>query len=298
MKRAKFIINSAITKSDKMNHLESIIGCLILNQIVSQVDVAYTTEDGNACELASQIKPGEYDFITAVGGDGTVHDVINGVIASGSNIPVAIISTGTANSFAKFIELPSNRNEFCKMIKKMNTVDIEVGRINDRYFLNSVVGGFVTNAVTSASQESKAVFGKMAYILGAAKVISADNERSSRIRYESKEFTAELDTMVFVVKNANAKSKKRMTNLEALNSGWFEVMIIEKAGIKDIPSLLLKFMQNTTVKSKGIKTFRTKSLDISLVSGKPMTVEFDKETYGELPLHLEPVAEAVKLVVP
>lgn len=298
MKKAKFIINSAITQSEKLNHLESIIGCLVLNQIVNQVDVVYTSPERNAMMEAECIKPGEYDFVTVVGGDGTVHDVINGIIASGSMTPVAIISTGTSNSFANYMGLPTDRVGFCKMIKKMTTVGIEAGQVNDKFFINSVVGGFLTKGVSGASQQSKDVFGKMAYIIGAARMIRKSDDRSAKIRYTSKEFSGVVDTSVFVVKNISSLSSKDKDPLKSLNDGYLEVMIIESAGMLDIPSLLVKFMQGTDIHSQGIKNFKTKAIDIAVEEGASFQLEFDKEKYGKLPVHLEPVKDAFRLIIP
>ena len=139
MKKAKFIINAAVAKSGAMNQIESYIGCLILNRVVNHVDVAYTYKENDGMIEAMKMQKGEYDFVTAVGGDGTVHDVINGVICGGNETPIAIISVGTSNNFANLLKMPDNRDAFCKMIMGMKTMDIDVGKINDKYFVNSAV---------------------------------------------------------------------------------------------------------------------------------------------------------------
>ena len=77
-----------------------------MNRLVNQVDVFYTKKQFDARNEAKKLKEGEYDFVTAIGGEGTLNEVINGVYESGSRIPVAVISAGTVNDFATFMHLP------------------------------------------------------------------------------------------------------------------------------------------------------------------------------------------------
>ena len=79
--KAKFIINPSSGKQNFLKSIESVVGCLVLNQVVNQVDVVYTKQEGDALAEAKNIKKGEYDFVVSVGGDGTLNDVVNGLMA-------------------------------------------------------------------------------------------------------------------------------------------------------------------------------------------------------------------------
>ena len=114
--KAKFIINPSSGKQNFLKSIESVVGCLVLNQVVSQVDVVYTKQQGDALSEAKNIKKGEYDFVVSVGGDGTLNDVVNGLMEGGSETPLALISVGTANDFAQYAKPPQTPEAFCKMI--------------------------------------------------------------------------------------------------------------------------------------------------------------------------------------
>ena len=90
-----FIINPSSGKQNIDSMLREIMATLILDQICSHVDVFYTKGKDDAKNRAAELKPGDYDFIVSVGGDGTLNEVTNGLILSESNIPMAIISAGT-----------------------------------------------------------------------------------------------------------------------------------------------------------------------------------------------------------
>ena len=82
--KAKFIINPSSGKQNFLKSIESVVGCLVLNQVVEQIHVVYTQHEGDALREARDIGKGEYDFLVAVGGDGTIKDVVNGLMAGGS----------------------------------------------------------------------------------------------------------------------------------------------------------------------------------------------------------------------
>lgn len=108
-----FIINPSSGRQNFHDKLKEITGSLIMDQICSTIDVFYTEKQDDALNRAAALQPEEYDFVVAVGGDGTLNEVINGIILSGSHIPVAVISAGTVNDFANYLKLPQTPKEFC-----------------------------------------------------------------------------------------------------------------------------------------------------------------------------------------
>ena len=299
MKKAKFIINAAVGKQDVLYKIESIIGCLILNQVVNHVDVAYTHKENDAMIEAMKMQKGEYDFVTAVGGDGTVHDVINGVIRGCNETPVAVISAGTANSFASLLNLANDRDSFCKMCMKMKTISIDVGKINDKYFVNSAACGTLAGNAFETSVQSKAVFGKMAYFIEGAKSMPKQKMKTVKLKFSSKEFNEIKETALFVARNSGSLyGNKNGDVTKMMTDGYLDILIVEKIDLINIPGLFIKFMQGDHLNASGITYFRTKSLDVSQESGQPLTIDFDKERYGQLPVHIESVKKAVKIIIP
>lgn len=104
--KALFIINPSSGKQNIEATLQEIMSTLILKQITPHIDVFYTKKKDDAKHRAAALKPGEYDYVVSVGGDGTLNEVSNGLVVSQSNIPLAIISAGTVNDFATYMNLP------------------------------------------------------------------------------------------------------------------------------------------------------------------------------------------------
>lgn len=299
MKKAKFIINLVSGDNGLLNHIEAIIGCLILNQIVNRVDVAYTYKENDAMNEAKKMQPGEYDFVVAVGGDGTLHDVVNGVMAGENKTPIAVIGAGTANSFAGTLKLPSDKVQFCRMIKRFKTMETDIGRIDGSYFINAAAGGMLTSAMYKTPNENKAVFGKAAYMLEGAKILPKQGFKSTRLEIIADGFYKKGDISLFVVKNAgNATGNKDVDIRKFMTDGLLDVLVVEKMNVFKLPRLFLKFMQGEHLNYPGISYFQTKTIDIRNVGADNLTVDFDKEKFGKLPVHIEAVHKAVKIIVP
>lgn len=300
MKRAKFIINEAASDKEILNYTESVVGCLMMNQIVNHVDVVYTNKAEDALKEAQKMVEGEYDFATAVGGDGTVHDVVNGVITGENHTPVAIIPGGTANDFANFLGLGGSKQSFCRMIKSFETIKMDAGKVNDRYFINSAGAGLGINSAFDTSMRSKAVLGKLAYALQSARSVSGRNMTSkARLKFTAKEFTGSMDTSVLMIRNAGSMAGGSSKNpIQTLTDGYLDVLALGTMDLLKSPGVLFKLRQGKMIDHPGIKYFRTKAVDIEKEDDRLFNLDFDKERFGPLPVHIECVPEAVQILVP
>ncbi|MBQ3602013.1 MAG: diacylglycerol kinase family lipid kinase, partial [Lachnospiraceae bacterium] len=165
-----FIVNPSSGRQNFKENLNQIAGKLIMDQIASTIDVFYTEKKNDAKERVIGLKKGEYDFVVAVGGDGTLNEVVNGLILSGSEIPLAIISSGTVNDFATYLKLPSSMEveRFCEMIRNFKLKEVDAGKINEEYFINVIAGGILTDIAYKVPKDRKAIFGKLAYYMEGA----------------------------------------------------------------------------------------------------------------------------------
>ena len=162
MKKAKFIINPSSGRQNFLKNIEGMIGKLIMDQIVNHVDVFYTEKQDDAKNEAMSMKKGEYDFVVAIGGDGTLNEVVNGVALGKNETPIAVISAGTVNDFANYLSLPQGIDEFCDLIRDFNIKEVDLGRIDGTYFMNVLAGGLLSDVGYKVPKELKAIFGKMA----------------------------------------------------------------------------------------------------------------------------------------
>lgn len=297
--KAKFIINPSSGKQNFLKNIESVVGCLVLNQVVSQVDVVYTQHEGDAREAAANLREDEYDFIVSVGGDGTLNDVVNGLMESGSQIPLAVISVGTANDFARYAKPPQTPEAFCKMIMEFKIHCIDVGKINDRYFINRVSGGIGANVGDKVSQETKAVLGKLAYYMEGALDVSRKGVKTLKVGFDSLQFKGEREVISFTVINAcgSIGIYRGLPEMDP-DDGLLDVLLVKKMDLGQMPALGIQALTKRMLQHPKIRHFRTERIRIESVDNMDIVVDYDGQVFGKLPIELSVVPKAVKLIVP
>lgn len=296
-----FIINPSSGKQNIESTLREIMANLILNQITSQIDVFYTQKKDDAKNRAAQLKPGEYDYVVSVGGDGTLNEVTNGLILSGSNTPLAIISAGTVNDFATYMKLPQTADDFCRMIEEFQTKKVDVGKVNNEYFINVLAAGMLTDIAYKVPKDKKAVLGKMAYYLEGVKEFPKQLTQNMTLSFHSKEFNDTLDIMLFLV--TNSKSVGGFADaapLASVSDGYLDVLILKKMDLLfEAPDLIIKWFQGDHPKHPAIEYFQTKELSV-LPTEKTaeIAIDYDGEILEEgLPIDISIIPEALNLII-
>ena len=137
--RIKFIFNPSSGRQANALVVGDILHYLSEVNAVERADIAYTSAKNDAKRFAMELKPGEYDIVVAVGGDGTINEVVSGLMEGGSRTPLAILSGGTINDFATALNLPTNPSAFARMLIDGNKMDVDVGQAGDSYFLNVLI---------------------------------------------------------------------------------------------------------------------------------------------------------------
>ena len=299
MKKAKFIINPSSGRQNFLKNIEGMIGKLIMDQIVNHVDVFYTEKQDDAKNAAMNMKKGEYDFVVAIGGDGTLNEVINGVVLGENETPIAVISAGTVNDFANYLSLPQGIDEFCDLIKEFNVKEVDLGRIDGTYFMNVLAGGLLSDVGYKVPKELKAIFGKMAYYVECAKDIPKNLFHSIPISVKTEEFSKECECLLFIVANSQSVGGFRnAAPLASVSDGLLDVLILKKVEVAQLSNLLLKIVQGDHINHPNVEYFQTKKIDIDILDDSKVVVDYDGECFGELPVTIEVVPKAVKIIVP
>lgn len=129
-----------------------------------------TFDPEDALRYARVAADQQYDLVIAAGGDGTVNEVVNGLVHDDGHRPrLGIIPLGTANDFAKGLQLPMTIAEAMQVAVSGKAVEVDVASVNDRCFVNVSTGGFGPDITDAASSKAKKRFGKFAYLFTAMK---------------------------------------------------------------------------------------------------------------------------------
>ncbi len=130
------------------------------------VTIRPTWESGDAATLARESLDHPVDLVVAAGGDGTLNEVVNGVVAAGLRVPVGLLPLGTANDFATAADFPlGDAVRMADLLGNGDPVAADVICAGEDYYINAATGGFAAEATTSVAPVVKKVLGGLAYFL-------------------------------------------------------------------------------------------------------------------------------------
>ena len=297
--KLKIILNPSSGREMARNNIEDSLACLSSHGKLERADISYTSGRFDATRFAMEIDPGQYDYLVAAGGDGTVNEVITGIRRAGIDIPVAIYTSGTVNDFATINRLPSLPSEFAEMLMNPDFKRVDCGRAGDQYFLNVLAGGSFSDVAYTVPSDLKTLIGPAAYWLSALRDFQ-DITDTIPIRVTNDGSSFETDAVMFFVSNTKSVGGFRNLMTQAdVTDGLLDVMIIKKVDIPEIMPLLGRLVIHDHINSDKVIYFQTSGFTIEPMAGcKPVTLDLDGEEGPLLPITIECVHEAINLVVP
>lgn len=267
MRRYKVIYNPSSGKE------EAAIKAFEVSKIIMDKDDVEFSFYATKCKNDAMYKAIEtcnegYDMIISCGGDGTLHEIVNGIMRSEKRTKLAILPAGTVNDFAEQLHIPKSAEKFAKMIRGLRTEFVDVGKINNDYFTNVVSGGIFTNIPHSVSIDEKTIFGRYAYYFHAFIEIPGQLDKVYKIRYtiDGKEY--DIDTHLFIINNTpGAGGFKYLCPNAKYNDGLLDMVVFEKASHTDLMQIFTGVFNGQHVKHPKVHYFQTNNIMIESADG-------------------------------
>ncbi len=216
-----------------------------------EVNVRVSRHRGHAREIAQAAKRDQYEKIVCVGGDGTLNEVITGLVRSGENIPLGYIPLGSTNDFANSLKLSRDVREATRAAVEGEPRALDVGAFGDERIFSYIASfGLFTAASYSAPQATKNALGHFAYILEGIKDIV--NIRSFHMAVEADGIRLEDDYIFGAV--ANSTSIAGIVRLDSdivdMSDGLFEIMLVKTIRSPNDLNLVLGSLMNSDFNNK------------------------------------------------
>jgi YegS/Rv2252/BmrU family lipid kinase len=269
-----------------------------------------TKKQKDAIDIAKKAaKSGRYDVIVASGGDGTVNEVINGIMLSGrsNKQKFAIIPLGTENVLCQETGIPFDSFEAAKLIVKGKTMKMDIGMVNSgnsksekRYFVLMAGIGFDAHVATKVQPLLKRMIGSAAYSF------AAWNEL---FKYKHSDITVDIAGLggkkkkktvkgSFVVVG-NTKLYGAMLKIAAtanITDGLLDVCIFKGKDIVSFMRYALGTLTARHIQFSDIEYHKAKKVKVS--SSPKVLCHVDCEVIGNTPIEVSVVPKAIKLIVP
>ena len=199
-----------------------------------EVEVRIAWEKGQAEEYARRAGEEGVDAVVACGGDGTLFEVINGVVGLSRAPMVAGLPFGTGNDFLRSLGIEPSQGsmEFLSWLNREPT-RIDLGRLGERYFLNMATAGVGAEITTETSREFKNLAGRLAYLAGALPKIL--DRRSTIARIEARDFVWEGElAFLFIGNGIQAGGGWQISPAARLNDGLLDLVVVPEASLPEL----------------------------------------------------------------
>ena len=264
------------------------------------VVVSLTAGAGDAEELARTAANSGATRIVACGGDGTVHEVVNGIKSSandGDGIALGIISTGRCNDLNFALGLPQDSTEAVDYLVRSEVRTVDLGRIGDRYFTTIATLGFDSEVSQYVAEGSPPRFlrGTPAYLYGA--VIKLIKYRSQWVSLKG-DF-GEFEGAVFLAATGNTTrygGRMKVTPSAIIDDGLLDVCLVRPVPRLEVLRMLPKTFRGRHVDHPAVSMYQTRRLEID--SREPLSLWADGELITQTPATIEVVPRGLSVLVP
>lgn len=272
-------------------------------QFGNKFEFSVTLSGIDAERIAKEAAESGYDVIIAVGGDGTVNQVVNGILQSSghrsSQTKLGIISFGTGKGFSQSLGLPKDIASQIKLIKNDVSRFVDIGKINfegkdsARYFINELQFGIGGKVNESISPLTKKMLGRFAFGFEAVKTLL--NYRASEIKIEHEQISEMENVIGVIIANGSyTGGGMKLTPAARLNDGLFDVLIIEDMPLTARLNSFSKIYSGRHIGLPAFKLFRTRELRFSYGNG--LSVESDGELIHGKCISSEVIPSALSII--
>ncbi len=279
------------------NHVRDVHACF------GVYETAFTDAAGHATELVRKAIADGFERIIAVGGDGTVNEVVNGFVDAASNVAKAelgIFPLGTGGDFARSIGMRDIAP--AEIAKSLSSRAIDLGQVRGggqtRHFINIASLGSSARVVDKVNATSKRFGAKASFIAGTLKGMAAHKNQRVRLRIDDS-FEEEMLVNTIAIANGRFFGGGMMIAPEArLDDGQLEVVVLGDIGVGFFVRHSSKVYAGTHTSLPEVRVLRGAHVVVTPVSSGESLVECDGESAGKVPVDVDVLPRCLNVVAP
>lgn len=272
----------------------------------------FSSGPGDATELARRALAEDYDQIVAVGGDGTVNEVVNGMLReAGSEPPAAalgVLHFGTGGDFCRAAGIPRGLRQGVRALATGRSRAIDVGRVSftggdgrpaQRFFANVASFGMSGVVDEIVNQGSKALGGRLSFALATLKAMRRYRAPTATLRYDDE---ALIEATIHNVAIANGQffgGGMRIAPPALLDDGLLDVVVLSEISLLELLKHGHRVYRGTHLQLPFVTHRHARRVEALPAHGmESILLDVDGETPGRLPATFEVVPAALRLICP
>ena len=302
MPRMRIIVNPAAGAGKTAKKWPQIMSLLKSLGLDFEYDV--TEAPGHAIELAKSAAKKGYEIVVSVGGDGTLHEIVNGLHEAGAttDVAVGIVNTGTGADYIRTLGLPRRYKEACKCLlsPSRRTVDLGVveytkdGQRKKRLFVNFAGIGFDAEVVRATTEKFKALGDMPSYLMGLFSTLMSYENRDVSITVDGEHGERRICTVLLNNGRYGGGGMMPAPNADP-GDGFFDLVIIDDITKPDLIMSLPRIYRGTHLTHPKVTLMRAREVEITptLTSA----VQADGELLGEAPARFTVLPAALTVII-
>lgn len=293
IKRARIIYNPTSGRELFRKHLPEALEKL--EKAGYETSAHATTGEGDATYAARIAAERKFDVVIAAGGDGTLNEVVNGLAMQEHRPKFGVIPMGTTNDFARALHIPRDIQGAIDVITAGETIPVDVGRMNNRYFINIAGGGRLTELTYEVPSKLKTMLGQLAYYLKGIEMLPSIKPTDVRIEYDGRVFEGE--SLLFLIGLTNSVGGfEKLAPDSSVNDGLFTLIILKKTNLAEFIRIAGLALRGDHLNDPHV--IYTKARRIQVQSSDPMLINLDGELGGEIPADFENLYRHIEVFAP
>ncbi|MDN7243656.1 diacylglycerol kinase [Planococcus sp. N028] len=294
MKRARIIYNPTSGRELFRKHLPEVLEKM--ETAGYETSCHATTGEGDAITAAKLAVERNFDLVVAVGGDGTLNEVVSGISQFEKRPKIGLIPMGTTNDFARAVHIPRDINKAVDIILNGESIPVDVGLMDsNRYFINIAGGGRLTELTYEVPSKLKTVLGQLAYYLKGIEMLPSI--RSSKVRIEYDGHVFEDQAMMFLIGLTNSVGGfEKLAPDASINDGKFTLLILKEVNMAEFIRLASLALRGEHLSDPHV--IYAKASKISVTSEETVLLNLDGEYGGILPATFENLYQHIEVLVP
>ena len=294
MKRARIIYNPTSGRELFKRHLPEVLEKLEIAGYEASCHA--TTGAGDATRAAITAVERKYDIVIAVGGDGTLNEVVAGISQCENRPKLGLIPMGTTNDFARAVHIPRKIDEAIDIIIKGDTIPVDVGLMNnEKYFINIAAGGRLTELTYEVTSKMKTILGPVAYYVKGIEMIPSI--KATHMRFEVDDEVFEGNKMMFLCALTNSVGGfERIAPDASINDGYFTVMILDECSLPEFARIITLAARGEHLKDPRL--IYRKARRVKVTTNGEVHMNLDGEYGGDAPAEFVNLKRHIEVFVP
>ncbi|WP_026908112.1 diacylglycerol kinase [Paucisalibacillus globulus] len=294
MKRARIIYNPTSGREAFKKELPAVLEKL--EKAGYEVSAHATTGEGDAIKAARIAVERKYDIVIAAGGDGTINEVVNGLAEQEYRPRLGVIPVGTTNDFARALTIPRDSiQKAVDVIIENQSMLLDIGKVNDQYFINIAGGGKLTELTYEVPSKLKTMLGQMAYYFKGIEMLPSLKPAGVKIEYDGN--VIEEDIMLFLISNTNSVGGfEKLAPDACLDDGYFDLLILRKTNLAEFIRIASLALRGAHLEDKHVIYSKAKHIKVTPV--EKMQLNIDGEYGGLLPGEFRNLRQHIDIFVP